>query len=86
MTAPDLPRNRVTLRTVNGAGLISGSPLVPGTSTFTLEVSDSGATAQTTLKSCFLHVSVAPTTLRVVQVSPLTPGRFLISRREFGAV
>lgn len=28
----------------------------------------------------------APATLRVVQVSPLTPGRFLISRREFGAV
>jgi hypothetical protein len=60
---------------LSSAGILSGTPTTAGTSTFTVQATDSESTPQTATLAATLVINAAPPpTLAITTTSPLTPG------------
>jgi uncharacterized protein YjdB len=68
--------------TLSTAGVISGRPTTKGTSTFTVQVSDSGNPKQIVTKQFTLTVT---TTLTSITIAPLTPTLSVAGTQQFAA-
>ncbi len=68
----------INLRNLNGNWVIGGGPTTPGTSNFTLTVTDTSNPVQTASRTCALTVSPAP----VVPVLPGAPAALRIAQGD----